>query len=133
MRAKVVLGSALALAMLVLASASGVAASGGGDASPPASLVGVHSIAAAPAPLNPTSWVAGAVYPSTIARYAFVQAGADSYVLGGVSNGTKVTTMNRYSASTDTWTSRAPVPVTSEAPTAAYTNGKIYLAEGDSG
>jgi hypothetical protein len=102
--------------------------------SPRASVVGLHSTAgSAKAPLNPTSWVPGAVYPSTITRYAYVQAGSDMYVLGGVSNGTRVATMNRYDSSANTWTPRAALPVTSEAPSAAYYNGKIYLAEGDTG
>jgi len=125
-----------ATALVVLCgwtTAGGVAASGGSTA-PPASLVGVHSTKAAlPTPLNPTSWVAGAAYPSTITRYAYVQVGSDMYVIGGVSDGTRVATMNRYSASTNTWTPRAAVPVASEAPSAAYYNGKIYWAEGDSG
>ncbi|HXZ58501.1 MAG TPA: PASTA domain-containing protein [Gaiellaceae bacterium] len=116
-----------------MTTAGGVAASGG-SAAPASSVVGVRSTKAAlPTPLNPTSWLAGAAYPSTITRYAFVQVGSDSYVLGGVSDGVRVATVNRYNASTNTWTPRAAVPVASEAPSAAYYNGKIYLAEGDTG
>ena len=132
MRVKLVCATALVV-LCGLTTAGGVAASGGSTA-PPASLVGVHSTKAAlPTPLNPTSWVAGAAYPSTITRYAYVQVGSDMYVIGGVSNGSQVTTMNRYNASTNTWTPRAAVPVASEAPSAAYYNGKIYLAQGDTG
>jgi hypothetical protein len=133
MKAKALWAAALAVAACALASAGGVAASGGGSAAPIASLVGVHSTLAPSAPLNPTSWIPAAVYPTTIARYAYAQVGSDMYVIGGVSNGTRQTTMNRYDASTNIWTPRAAVPVASEAPSAAYYNGKIYLAEGDTG
>ena len=71
--------------------------------------------------------------PANIARYAFAQVGEDLYVLGGVSDGTRVNTVNRYNAVTNTWTPLAPIPVTSEAPAAAAMGGKIYLAEGDTG
>ena len=73
------------------------------------------------------------VYPSTITRYAYAQSGQDLYVLGGVSNGVSVATANRYNATTNIWASIAPVPVASEAPAAALLDGKIYLAEGDTG
>ncbi len=133
MRTKLLWATALVV-LCGLTAAAGVAASAGSTA-PPASLVGVHSTKAAlPTPLNPTSWVAGHVYPSTIVRYAFVQVGSDMYVIGGVDNGTVVKTMNRYNASTNAWTPRAAVPVSvGEAPSAAYDNGKIYVAEGLSG
>ena len=84
-------------------------------------------------PLVPNSWASGAVYPSTITRYAYAQSGQDLYVLGGVSDGTAVATANRYNATTNIWASIAPVPVATEAPAAALLNGKIYLAEGLSG
>jgi hypothetical protein len=132
MRAKAFWVTALVV-LCGLTTAGGVAANGG-SAAPVTSLVGVHSTKAAlPTPLSPTSWVAGAAYPSTITRYAFAQAGSDLYVLGGVSDGTVVTTMNRYNASTNMWTPRAALPFMSEAPSAAYSNGKIYLAEGGGG
>jgi hypothetical protein len=133
MRVRGFLAAAL-VAVCALATVGSVAAGGGGSPAS-SSLVGVHSsTGGAPlGPSNPTSWIPGAVYPSTISRYAFAQVGSDIYVMGGVSNGTRVTTMNRYNASTNTWTPLAAVPVASEAPSAAYTNGKIYLAEGDTG
>jgi N-acetylneuraminic acid mutarotase len=78
-------------------------------------------------------WVSAAPYPSTIVRYAFAQVGDSFYVLGGVSNGTRVATVSRYDVGPGTWTALANIPVASEAPAAAYWNGKIYLAEGDTG
>jgi hypothetical protein len=131
MRTKLLWATALVV-LCGLTTAGGVTASGGSTA-PIASLVGVHSQAALPMPLYQASWVVAQAYPSTIVRYGFVQVGSDSYVIGGVSDGSRVTTMNRYNAATNTWTPRAAVPVASEAPSAAYYNGKIYLAEGDTG
>ena len=69
----------------------------------------------------------------TIVRYAYAQIGEDLYVLGGVSDGTRVPDVNKYSATTNSWTPLAPIPVASEAPAAAYLDGKIYLVEGDTG
>src|SRR4029077_20198272 len=74
-----------------------------------------------------------APYSQTIVRYAFAQNGEDHYVIGGVSDGTRVNTVNRYNATTNTWTPLAPIPVASEAPCGAMWNGKIYVAEGDTG
>jgi hypothetical protein len=81
----------------------------------------------------PGPWTNAAPYPRTIVRYAFAQANGNFYVLGGVSDGSRVTDVNMYNPATNTWTARAPIPFASEAPTAAYYNGKIYLAEGDTG
>ena len=55
------------------------------------------------------------------------------YVIGGVSDGTRIPDVNRYDATTNAWTPRAPIPVASEAPCGAHWNGKIYVAEGDTG
>ena len=66
-------------------------------------------------------------------RYAFADSGEDFYVIGGVSNGTRIPDVNRYNAGTNAWTPRAPIPVSSEAPCGALWNGKIYVAEGDTG
>src|SRR5947207_12287239 len=84
-------------------------------------------------PAVPNSWASGFVYPTTITRYAYAQSGQDLYVLGGVSDGTRVAAANRYNATTNVWASIAPVPVASEAPAATLLDGKIYLAEGDTG
>jgi hypothetical protein len=78
----------------------------------------------------PTNWTAAATYPTTIARYGFAQVGQDLYVISGVSNGAIVNTVNRYNATTNVWSPLAPIPVGSEAPAAAYFNGKIYVADG---
>ena len=104
--------------------------------SSPSSALGLGGPAApegARGPLVPNSWAAGLVYPTTITRYAYAQSGQDLYVLGGVSDGVRVATANRYNATTNIWASIAPVPVASEAPAAALLDGKIYLAEGDTG
>jgi N-acetylneuraminic acid mutarotase len=102
---------------------------------PPASVAGIAAGPAAqsPDPLVPLSWSAGLAYPQTICRYAFAQVGEDVYVIGGVSNGTRQTTVRKYSPAANTWTLLAPIPVASEAPSAAYYAGKIYVAEGDTG
>src|SRR5262249_40128149 len=100
----------------------------------PGSVLGLSG-PAAPAgafgPVTPTAWVPGAVYPRTIVRYAFGQVGQDLYVIGGVSNGQRVGDVNKYNATTNTWTPLAPIPVATEAPAGAYLNGKIYVVEGD--
>jgi len=86
----------------------------------------------APAPRGPSTWSAGAVYPTTIVRYAFVQVGDDAYVISGVANGSVQTAVRRYNAGANSWTTLAPIPIGSEAPAAAYYNGKIYVAGGAS-
>ncbi len=82
---------------------------------------------------TPGVWSAAAAYPTSIAHYAFAKNGEDLYVLGGVANGAIVSTVKRYNAVTNVWTPLTNIPVASEAPAAAYFNGKIYLAEGDTG
>src|SRR2546430_1209711 len=84
-------------------------------------------------PATPTAWVASSPYPINIVRYAFAQVGENLYVIGGVSDGDRVSDANKYNATTNTWSSLAPIPVASEAPAGAYLNGKIYVAEGDTG
>jgi hypothetical protein len=99
----------------------------------PSSLVGKVG-RDGPAPqMLPGSWTAAAPYPRTICRYAFADAGESFYVIGGVSNGTRIAEVRRYDVSTDTWTLRAPVLFTSEGAAAALFNNKIYVAEGDTG
>ena len=66
-------------------------------------------------------------------RYAFGENGENLYVFGGVADGTRVPDVNRYNATSDTWTPLAPIPVASEAPAGALLNGKYYLVEGDTG
>jgi len=80
-------------------------------------------------------WTAGAAYPTTLTRYGFAQVGNSFYVIGGVSDGTRVSAVNRYDVGTNTWTARAAIPVASENPVCAYNSGanKIYCAEGDTG
>ena len=77
----------------------------------------------------PPNWAAAAPYPTNIARYAFAQVGQDLYVISGFRN-LIVATVNRYNATSNAWTSLAPIPFGSEAPAAAYFNGKIYVADG---
>jgi hypothetical protein len=82
---------------------------------------------------TPGAWTAAAPVPIPISRYAFARNGQDLYVLGGVSNGSRVATVNRYNATTNVWTPLANIPVASEAPAAAFLNNKIFLVEGDTG
>jgi hypothetical protein len=84
------------------------------------------------APL-PGSWVAAAPYPVVISRYAFVQIGEDFYVISGISGGANTDAVNRYNATTNTWTPLALIPTKSQAPCAAYYDGKIYVADGNTG
>ena len=55
------------------------------------------------------------------------------YVIGGVSDGTRIPDVNRYNATTNAWAPLAPIPVASEGPCGAHWNGKLYVAEGDTG
>jgi hypothetical protein len=104
------------------------------DQRPPSSVVGIQPAGPAPsAPLGPSNWLSGLNYPTTICRYAFVQVDDDVYVIGGVSGGTRVTAVQKYSPTANTWTARASLPLASEAPSAAYLAGKIYVIDGDTG
>jgi hypothetical protein len=110
-----------------------------GDQLPPSSVQGAASSvlqmeAPAASSLQGTDpWTAATAHPTTIARYAFVQVGEDLYVISGVSaGGTPVKTVRRYNATTNLWTSRADIPVGSEAPAGAFFGGKIYVADGAS-
>ena len=99
-------------------------------------LVGLILLAA-PSPnvvfaQTPPSWTAATPYPTNIAHYAFAQVGQDFYVISGFS-AVIVATVNRYNATTNVWTARAPIPFATEAPAAAYFNGKIYVADGSGG
>lgn len=84
------------------------------------------------APL-PGNWTAAAPYPSTISRYGFVQNGEDIYVISGIGSGGNSNALRRYNAATDTWTPLANIPQFSQAPCAAYYDGKIYVADGNAG
>src|SRR5262249_39293231 len=86
-----------------------------------------------PPPPPPGQWDTAAPYPQSDVRYAFAQSGEDHYVIRGVSDGTRINAVNKYNATTDSWTPLAPIPVASEAPCGAMWNGKIYVAEGDTG
>ena len=48
---------------------------------------------------------AASPYPTTIVRYGFAQTATDFYVFGGVSDGLRVTNVNRYNLATGMWTS----------------------------
>jgi len=68
-------------------------------------------------------------------RYGFAQTATHFYVFGGVSNGTRVNSVNRLVLATGMWESRAAMPFTSEAPTCALmaSTGLVYCTEGDTG
>lgn len=83
-------------------------------------------------PLLP-NWMAAAPYPQVISRYAFARVGEDFHVISGFSGGGNTDAVNRYNPMTNTWTSLAPIPTKSQAPCAAYYDGKIYVADGNSG
>jgi len=81
------------------------------------------------------AWSQASPYPSTIVRYGFAQTATHFYVFGGVSDGTRVTAVNRMNLATGTWEPRAPMPWESEAPTCALmeSTGIVYCAQGDTG
>jgi len=80
---------------------------------------------------TPGPWVAAAPVPVNLARYGFVQVGNLFYIVGGVSNGSVVSTLYRYDAVANAWATLASAPSSpGEAPAAAYYNGKIYVAPG---
>ena len=56
-------------------------------------------------------WVPAAAYPRTNVRYALADLGEMLYVIGGVSDGTRIPDVNRYNASTNAWAPLAPIPV----------------------
>src|SRR5205807_2717116 len=45
-------------------------------------------------------------------------------------NGNILSALTRYNPTANLWTSLAPIPFGTEAPAAAYFNGKIYVADG---
>ena len=79
------------------------------------------------------NWVAAQPYPQTIVRYAFTQVGDDFYILSGVSSGSVINNVRRYNALSNAWVDLAPDPIPGEAPSAAYSGGKIYVTQGNSG
>ena len=84
--------------------------------------------------LSQASWTPAAV-SAAVGRYAFAEVGEDLYVISGAGAAGVVTTVKRYNAATDVWTTLAPIPVGSEAPAAAYSSSdnKIYVADGSNG
>src|SRR4029077_3747380 len=88
------------------------------------------------APAVPSSaWTVATPYPIPVVRYGFAQTATHFYVLGGVSNGTRVPDVNRLVLATGMWESRASMPFSSEAPTCALmaSTGIVYCTEGDTG
>ena len=84
---------------------------------------------------TPGPWSTASPYPITNVRYGFAQTATHFYVFGGVSNGTRVNSVNRLVLATGMWESRAAMPFTSEAPTCALmaSTGLVYCTEGDTG
>ena len=84
---------------------------------------------------TPGPWSTSSPYPITDVRYGFVQTATHGYVFGGVSDGTRVNTVNRVDFATGVWQSRAAMPFSSEAPTCALmaSTGLVYCTEGDTG
>jgi N-acetylneuraminic acid mutarotase len=84
---------------------------------------------------TPGPWSTASPYPIPDVRYGFAQTATHFYVFGGVSNGTRVNSVNRLVLATGMWESRAPMPFTSEAPTCALmaSTGIVYCTEGDTG
>ena len=85
-----------------------------------------------PSALGQASWTTAAA-SSAVGRYAFAQVGEDLYVISGAGANGTVTTVKRYNATTNVWTTLTPIPVDSEAPAAAYSSSdnKIYVVDGE--
>ena len=82
---------------------------------------------------NSPDWASGAPVPAGLVRYGYAQCAdqPDSYyVISGVSNGAIVNTNYRYDATTNSWTTLAPIPTGQEAVTAACLDGRIYVMGG---
>src|SRR4029078_6267760 len=65
---------------------------------------------------TPGPWNIITPYPITIVRYGFAQTATYLYVFGGVSNGTRVNSVNRWNISTGGGELPAPIPFSREAP-----------------
>jgi hypothetical protein len=123
---------ATTLAGTASGASSGRPAANAGPLSSTTNIPLAGSMYGATASVSPLGgWTAATPYPINIVRYAFAQVGESLYVIGGVSDGTRVADVNRYDAATNTWTPRAALAVATEAPSGAYLNGKIYVADGD--
>jgi N-acetylneuraminic acid mutarotase len=82
---------------------------------------------------GPALWQSAQPHPVNIARYAFAQNGNDLYLVGGVSDGSVVSTARKYDANTNIWSNLNPVPASGEASSCAYFNSKLYCTQGLSG
>jgi Carboxypeptidase regulatory-like domain/Kelch motif len=125
-----ILGSSGALPELVASDAGSF--SKRVDPGPASVLNGRAGELSAPTPHSP-DWASGAPVPAGIVRYAYAQCPDDPnvfYVISGVSNGFIVNTNYRYDASTNTWTTLAPIPTGQESPSAACLDGRIYVMGG---
>jgi hypothetical protein len=99
----------------------------------PSSVRSQPSGGTAPAATDSPDWQSAAPVPQGIVHYAYAQCPDQPnqfYVISGVSNGLLVNTNYRYDASTNTWTTLAPIPTAQEASSAACLNGKIYVMGG---
>ena len=104
---------------------SGICGGGGSPTPSPTCIPGSPNGAAGP-------WTAGNPYPTTIARYGFVQTATHFYVFGGVTDGFTTSAVNRMSLATGTWEPRAASPFSGEAPTCALdaSTGIAYCTDG---
>lgn len=82
----------------------------------------------------PQAWIDGAPNPNPVIRYGHAQCDdtpESFYVISGVDSGFGLSSaLSRYDADTNTWTSLAPIPSASEAPTAVCFEDKLYVAVG---
>lgn len=83
---------------------------------------------------NGGGWTPTANMANSVIRYAHAQCDDSPesyYVISGVDSGFGLaSSMQRYDADTDTWTSLAAYPNAAEAPTAVCLEGRIYVANG---
>jgi hypothetical protein len=82
----------------------------------------------------PEAWLAGAPMPGMgLVRYAHTQCPGDTdnfYIISGVENGSQVNYNYRYTASTNTWATLNPIPVSTEGPQAVCYEDMIYVVVG---
>ena len=118
----------LVMAMLVLVSSSGQAATADAwQGADKAKQEESDSLDAGCGNAGP--WANGAPVPGRIADYAFVGDSSNFYIIGGY-NGANVSTVWKYNSISNTWTMLAPLPAATRRATAALYNGKIYVAGG---
>ena len=95
------------------------------------SVVAVSVLLSAPLAVATTvTWSAKAPMPTARTWISAAAYGGSVYVFGGLSNTTKLATVERYNPGTNSWDSRTPMLAPRYATSAVTLNGKIYVIGG---